>query len=42
MINNLMTQEEWKIQLIMVIDFISSKDSSETCSMHTESDNIKL
>ena len=35
MINNLKTQVEWKIQLTMVISLISSKDSNETCTMHT-------
>ena len=30
---------EWKIQLTMAINFISSKDSKETCTMHTKSDN---
>ena len=32
---------EWKIQLIMAINFISFKDSTETRTMHTKSDNIK-
>ena len=31
---------EWKIQLTMQINFISFKDSEETCTMHTKSDNI--
>ena len=34
-------QDEWKIQLTMKIDFISSGDSKETCTMYTKSDNIK-
>ena len=33
---------EWKIQLTMSVDFISSKDSDETCNMHTKSDNIEI
>ena len=33
---------EWKIQVTMVINFISSKDSKETRTMHTKSDNIEL
>ena len=33
---------EWKIQLTMSIDFISSKDSDDTCNMHTKSDNIEI
>ena len=31
-----------KIQLTMLIDFISSKDLKETHTMHTRSDNIKI
>ena len=34
--------EEWKIQLTMSINFISSKDSDETCNMHAKSDNIEI
>ena len=30
------TQSEWKIQLTMAINFISSKDSDETCTMHAK------
>ena len=33
---------EWKIQLTMSISFISSKDSHETCNMHTKSDNMEI
>ena len=33
---------EWKIQLTMSINFISSKDSDETCNMQTKSDNIEI
>ena len=36
------TQGEWKVHLIIAIDFISSKDSNETRTMHTKSDNIKI
>ena len=36
------TQEEWKTQLIIAINFISSKDSNETCTMHIKSDNIEI
>ena len=35
-------QGEWKIQLTTAINFISSKDSNETCTMHTKSNNIKI
>ena len=33
---------EWKIQVTMAINFISSKDSKETRTMHTKSDNIEI
>ena len=33
---------EWKIQLTMSVNFISSKDSDETRNMHTKSDNIEI
>ena len=33
---------EWKIQLTMSINFISSKDSDETRNMHTKSNNIEI
>ena len=33
---------EWKIQLTMSINFISSKDSDETRNMHTKSYNIEI
>ena len=33
---------EWKIQLTMSINFISSKDSDETRNMHTKSVNIEI
>ena len=42
MINNHKTRREWKIQLTMSINFISSKDSNETYSMHTKSHNIEI
>ena len=41
-INDHKTQEEWKIQLTMIINFISSKDYDETRTMHTTSDNIEI
>ena len=40
-INDHKTQDEWKIQLTMKTDFISSRDSNETRTMHTASDNKK-
>ena len=36
------TQSEWKIQLTMAINFISSKDSEETRTMHTKSNNVEI
>ena len=36
------TQSEWKIQLTMAINFISSKDSDETHTMHTKSNNVEI
>ena len=35
------TQSEWKIYLAMEINFISSKDSDETCTVHTKSNNVE-
>ena len=36
------TQSEWKIQLTMAINSISSKDSDETRTMHTKSNNVEI
>ena len=36
------TSSEWKIQLAMAINFISSKDSDETRTMRTKSNNLEL
>ena len=33
---------EWKIQLTMAINFISSKDSDETRTMHTKSNSVEI
>ena len=41
-LNDHKTQGEWKIQLTKEINFISSKDSNETCTMHSKSDNIEI
>ena len=41
MMNNLVAQDEWKIQLIMAINFIYSKDSEETRAMYTKSYNTE-
>ena len=40
-INNLQNSNACKIQLIIAINFISSKDSEEDRVMHSSSDNIK-
>ena len=42
MINDHKTQSEWKIQLTMQINFISSKDSEETRMMYIKSHNIEI
>ena len=42
MINDHKTQSEWKIQLTMQINFISSKDSEETLTMLTKNCNIEI
>ena len=42
MINDHKTQNEWRIQLTMQINFISYKDSEETRTMHTKSHNIEI
>ena len=36
------TKSEWKIQLTMPINFIYSKDSDETRTMHTKSNNVEI
>ena len=41
-INKHKTQGEWKTQLTIGISFISSKDSNETHTMNTKSDNIEI
>ena len=39
LIDNHKTQDEWKIQVTMAMNIISSKDSDEACTMHTKSNN---
>ena len=34
--------DEWKINLIIAINFVSSKDSDETGTMPAKSDNIEI
>ena len=36
------TSSEWKIQLTMAINIITSKDSDETRTMHTKSNNVEI
>ena len=40
MINDLTTQGKWKIELRIAINFFSSKDSNESCTMHSKSKNL--
>ena len=42
MIDNYEAHNEWKIQLIMKINYISSLDINDTCIMHTKIDNIEI
>ena len=42
MINDHETYGEWKIQLTVAIDFISSKDSDEIRTVHTKSHNTEI
>ena len=42
MINNKKAHEEWKIQLVMRIVFVSSLNTSELREMHTKSNNIEI
>ena len=41
-INNHKTQGEWKFQLIMIINFMYSKDSDGIRTMLTKSNNIEI
>ena len=40
-INDHETKGEWKIQLTMLINFFSSKDSQKISTVHTKSDNTE-
>ena len=42
LINDKKKSEEWKIQLILEINFISSKNFNETRDMHSRSDNFEI
>ena len=42
MINDHKTRIEWKIQLTVPINFISSKESDETRNLHTKNNNIEI
>ena len=42
LINDKRKMGEWKIQLIMKINFISSKNFNKTRDMHSKSDNIEI
>ena len=41
-INNHRTRREWKIQLTMTVNYISSKDSNVTRSVHIKSHNVEI
>ena len=41
-INDHITKGEWKTQLTVTINFISSEDSNETRTMHRKSDNTEI
>ena len=41
-IDNHKTHGEWRIQLTMAVNFISSKDFDETRNMHAKSDNVEI
>ena len=36
------TSSEWRIQVTMAINFVSSNDSDETRTMHTRSNNVEV
>ena len=42
LIDDLKTQGEWKIQLTIAINFISSKDSNETSTVYLISDDTEI
>ena len=42
MINNHKAQGEWRIQLVMKINFISSLGADESHEMYTKSDNVEI
>ena len=42
MIIDLQISDTWKIQLIIAINFISSKDVDEQCVIHSKSENIEV
>ena len=42
MINDKKKSEEWRIQLIMKINFISSRDFIESRDMYNKSDNFEI
>ena len=41
-INNLKKSDTWKIQLILAINYMSSKDADEEHVIHPKSDKIKI
>ena len=41
-VNDNKNQGEWKILLTMAINFFSSKNSEETCTMYSKNKNIEV
>ena len=41
-VNDNKNQGEWKIHLTMAINFSSSKNSEETCTMYSKNKNIEV
>ena len=41
-INNLKKSDTWKIQLMVVIDFMSSEGIERECVMHSKSDSLEI
>ena len=41
-INNLKKCDTWKIHSIVVVNFVSPKETNEECEMHSKSDDIEF
>ena len=42
MINDLKTRGEWKIELLIAVNFWSFKYINEMCAMHSKSNNMEI